>query len=98
MEFNFKKVLRITADVILAKGYSDAMGKVYIDTFDDIARDYPEFGNCSSHQEILKLVNDEVDRVYPLKAFPYREIGSVDLYVRDETDHEYLKFSETMLI
>lgn len=74
------------------------MGKVYIDTFDDIARDYPEFGNCSSHQEILKLVNDEVDRVYPLKAFPYREIGSVDLYVRDETDHEYLKFSETMLI
>lgn len=90
---DFKKVVKATVDVVLADGCSDIIHQIHIKIFEDqLSYEYPEFGNCKTENQIKRLVYDKVEHTYSLKAFPYRKIGLIDLYVRDENNHKYLKF------
>lgn len=94
---DFKKVLRITADVVLADGYSDAMGRVLFNVHTDTqTEEYPATGYCKSEKQIRRMVLNEVENSYPSIAFPYRKIGVIDLYVRDDARHDCLRYMSSL--
>lgn len=58
-------------------------GKIYL----------PESGGWKSFAKIKRDLAAEIERKYPLVAFPYRRSGTIRLAERNEEDWMYLRYS-----
>lgn len=78
--------------VYLASGYSDVSESVWVKNFPEFGawQLFPEFGNWKSFDEIKDALAKEIEKQYPAKAFPFRRLGTITLYCRNEEDKEYL--------
>jgi len=84
--------------VYLASGYSDAIESVWVKNYAELPNDefggwrpgYPEFGKWKSFEKIKEALSQEIEKQYPAKAFPFRRLGAITLYCRNEEDKEYL--------
>ena len=97
-EDQIHRTLEAKQVVYLASGYSDVMELVWVKNYTELPNDefgrwqlgYPEFGNWKSFEEIKEILSKEIEKQYPAKAFPFRRLGTITLYCRNEEDREYL--------
>lgn len=90
-KINIKKVLEAYQDVRLAKGFSDIVHTASVRDYEPSHFDYPATGNFKSLDDIRKRLRAVIEKNYPKKAFPYREVSTkIRLYRRNEEDHQYL--------
>ena len=95
-EEQIHRTLEAKQVIYLASGYSDITESVWVRNFTDVEdelgwrREYPEFGNWKSFDEIKDALAKEIEKQYPAKAFPFLRLGKITLYRRNEGDREYL--------
>ena len=91
-----RRTLEAVQDVYLASGVTPdgTPGKVRISNY---AKDggiyFPKSGGWKSFVKIKRDLAAEIERKYPLVAFPYRKSGTIHLAERNEEDKMYLRYS-----
>lgn len=84
--------LEAKQEVFLAYGYSDVFETVWVRNYKDGRNpmQYPKFGKWNTFDEIKKSLKKEIERKFPKVAFPFKRLGVITLYRRNEEDKEYL--------
>lgn len=85
------RTLEATQHVDLAAGYSDAYESPWVRNYTESRKiEYPKFGKWKSFEDIKAALRKKIDERYPLEAFPFRKLGKITLYCRNESDRAYL--------
>ena len=90
------RALEAVQDVYLAYGVAPdgTPGKVWISNYQSDGKIcYPESGGWKSFVKIKRDLVAEIERKYPLVAFPYRKAGTISLAERNKKDRMYLRYS-----
>ncbi len=88
-----KRTLAAAQTVLLAKGYSEVRDRVYVENYvqERNSIHFPEFGKYKSFDEIIKHLQDTIEKRFPKIAFPYRHIeNEITLCQRNPNDEDYL--------
>ena len=91
-----RRTLDAVQDVYLAYGVTPdgTPEKVRISNYaEDGGIYFPKSGRWKSFVKIKRDLAAEIERRYPLAAFPYRKSGTIRLAERNEEDRMYLIYS-----
>lgn len=84
-----RRCLEASQEVRLAEGRPSE--HVYVHNYNDDPNSikFPKFGNWRSLDKVKEDLLKAIDEEYPKEKYPFRKLGGITLWQRDETDPEY---------